>query len=120
MTSYYKNKLKQLYGAATADATSESEVLRKALEKIYEIKEMKTQMRAQGDRPKQVNFSSNNVTIIWKVTFSLYYLKTYAFYDLLIKEDLFSWQYVIQIKHVVLKTKYIGRPIINFLALSAF
>jgi len=54
VTSYYKNKLKQLYGAATADATSESEVLRKALEKIYEIKEMKTQMRAQGDRPKQV------------------------------------------------------------------
>jgi len=53
VTSYYKNKLKQLYGAATADATSESETLRKALDKIYEIKEMKTQ-RAHGDRPKPV------------------------------------------------------------------
>merc|ERR1712228_590307 len=53
VTSYYKNKLKQLYGAATADATSESETLRKALDKIYEIKEMKSQ-RALADRPKPV------------------------------------------------------------------
>jgi len=53
VTSYYKNKLKQLYGVATADATSESEVLRKALRKIYEIKELKTQ-RSLADRPKPV------------------------------------------------------------------
>ena len=62
MTSYYKNKLKQLYGSATADATSESESLRKALEKIYEIKEMKTQ-RASGDRPKPVSIGNEAVSL---------------------------------------------------------
>ena len=54
VTSYYKNKLKQLYGAATTDAATESESLRKALDKIYEIKEMKNQ-RALADRPKPVS-----------------------------------------------------------------
>ena len=53
VTSYYKNKLKQLYGVATTDATSESEVLRKALKMIYEIKELKNQ-RSLADRPKPV------------------------------------------------------------------
>jgi len=53
VTSYYKNKLKQLYGAATSDAATESESLRKALDKIYEIKDMKNQ-RALADRPKPV------------------------------------------------------------------
>jgi len=53
VTSYYKNKLKQLYGVATADASAESEALRKALKKIHEIKESKNQ-RSSTDRPKPV------------------------------------------------------------------
>ena len=63
VTSYYKNKLKQLYGAATSDAATESESLRKALDKIYEIKEMKNQ-RALADRPKPVCEKSDNIYAI--------------------------------------------------------
>ena len=54
VTSYYKNKLKQLYGVATTDATSESDILRKALKTIYDIKELKNQ-RSLTDRPKPVS-----------------------------------------------------------------
>lgn len=52
VTPYYKSKLKGLYNTAMQDAESEAELLRKALDKISEIKSFRNERN--GDRPKPI------------------------------------------------------------------
>ncbi|VDI09808.1 SAGA-associated factor 29-like isoform X1 [Mytilus galloprovincialis] len=55
VTPYYKTKLKGLYKTAMQDAEVEAELLRKALDKISEIKSIREQRRiADSDRPKPI------------------------------------------------------------------
>lgn len=54
VTPYYKTKLKGLYSAAMQDADNESGLLRKALDKIKEIKTIRENRRHETDRPKQI------------------------------------------------------------------
>ncbi|KAK3730956.1 hypothetical protein RRG08_018287 [Elysia crispata] len=57
VTPYYRQKLKNLYSAATKDAEEEAEVIRASLEKIKEIKrlhEKSTKQRNDSGRPKQI------------------------------------------------------------------
>ncbi|XP_067649345.1 SAGA-associated factor 29-like [Haliotis asinina] len=54
-TPYYKNKLRGLYNTAMQDAEAEAELLRKALDKISEIKSIQNDKRhGDVDRPKQI------------------------------------------------------------------
>lgn len=56
LSPYYKTKLKGLYNTAQQDAESEAELLRKALDKISEIRAVKNERRIQAknaDRPKE-------------------------------------------------------------------
>ncbi|XP_074640989.1 SAGA-associated factor 29-like [Tubulanus polymorphus] len=52
ISTYYKTKLKGLYTTALQDAESETEMLRRALDMISEIKAIKSDL--DGDRPKQI------------------------------------------------------------------
>jgi len=52
VTPHLKNKLKQLYGLAALDASSESDSIRRALKAIHELKDLKNQRTGAG--PKQV------------------------------------------------------------------
>lgn len=52
ITPYYKNKLRGLYNNAMQDAEGEAELLRKALDKITEIKAIRENRRF--DRPKPI------------------------------------------------------------------
>lgn len=52
VSPYYKTKLKGLYNTAMQDAESEAELLKKALDKIAEIKSFRE--TRNGDRPKQI------------------------------------------------------------------
>ncbi|PVD33103.1 hypothetical protein C0Q70_08552 [Pomacea canaliculata] len=54
ITPYYKNKLRGLYHTAMQDAETEAELLRKALDKITEIKSIRENRRHESDRPKQI------------------------------------------------------------------
>ncbi|XP_041348428.1 SAGA-associated factor 29-like [Gigantopelta aegis] len=55
ITPYYKNKLRSLYNTAMQDAEAEAELLRKALDKIGEIKGASQNRRfGDSDRPKQI------------------------------------------------------------------
>lgn len=56
LSPYYKTKLKGLYNTAMQDAESEAELLRKALEKIIDIRSIRNEKRIQAknsDRPKE-------------------------------------------------------------------
>lgn len=56
LSPYYKTKLRGLYNTAMQDAESEAELLRKALEKIAEIRTIRSERRIQAkntDRPKE-------------------------------------------------------------------
>ncbi|XP_066585392.1 SAGA-associated factor 29 [Prorops nasuta] len=48
VSSYYQQKLKNLYNAATIDAQQEEEILRDALEKINEIRAIRNERRIQA------------------------------------------------------------------------
>ncbi|KAI0207944.1 SAGA-associated factor 29 [Lamellibrachia satsuma] len=52
ISPYFKSKLRGLYNTAMQDAESESQLLRKALDKIAEIKTLQEQ--GQVHRPKQI------------------------------------------------------------------
>ncbi|ESO95370.1 hypothetical protein LOTGIDRAFT_215012 [Lottia gigantea] len=54
ITPYYKTKLRGLYNTAMQDAELEAELLRKALDKISEIKTIRDNRRQDSDRPKQI------------------------------------------------------------------
>lgn len=54
ITPYYKNKLKGLYKTAMQDAELEAELLRKALDKITEVKGIRENRRLDSDRPKPI------------------------------------------------------------------
>lgn len=54
VTPYYKSKLKGLYKTAMQDAEVEAELLRKALDKISEIKSIRETRRIDSDRPKPI------------------------------------------------------------------
>lgn len=58
VTPYYKNKLKGLYKTAMQDAELEAELLRKALDKIAEVKSIRENRRLgkikDSDRPKPI------------------------------------------------------------------
>lgn len=54
ITPYYKSKLKGLYTTAMQDAEGEAELLRKALDKITEIKSIRENRRFESDRPKPI------------------------------------------------------------------
>ncbi|KAK3084033.1 hypothetical protein FSP39_007082, partial [Pinctada imbricata] len=54
ITPYYKNKLKGLYKTAMQDAELEAELLRKALDKISEVKSIRDNRRLDSDRPKPI------------------------------------------------------------------
>ncbi|KAL4223244.1 SAGA HAT/Core module component [Mactra antiquata] len=54
ITPYYKNKLRGLYNNAMQDAEGEAELLRKALDKITEIKAIRENRRFDSDRPKPI------------------------------------------------------------------
>ncbi|KAK6191637.1 hypothetical protein SNE40_003276 [Patella caerulea] len=54
ITPYYKNKLRGLYNTAMQDAEAEAELLRKALDKISDIKSIRENRRQDSDRPKQI------------------------------------------------------------------
>ncbi|XP_064620378.1 SAGA-associated factor 29-like isoform X2 [Lineus longissimus] len=53
ISAYYKTKLKGLYNTAMQDAEAEAEALKKALEKVVEIKAFRHD-RSISDRPKQI------------------------------------------------------------------
>ncbi|CAI9724021.1 Hypothetical predicted protein [Octopus vulgaris] len=56
-TPYYKNKLRGLYNTAMQDAEAEAELVRKALDKISEIKSIQENRRLgklDSDRPKPI------------------------------------------------------------------
>lgn len=54
ITPYYKNKLRGLYNNAMQDAEGEAELLRKALDKITEIKSIRENRRFDSGRPKPI------------------------------------------------------------------
>lgn len=54
ITPYYKNKLRGLYNTAMQDAEGEAELLRKALDKIGEIKAIRENRRQDSDCPKPI------------------------------------------------------------------
>ncbi|KAK3576130.1 hypothetical protein CHS0354_043098 [Potamilus streckersoni] len=54
ITPYYKNKLRGLYNTAMQDAEAEAELLRKALDKITEVKAIRENRRLDSDRPKPI------------------------------------------------------------------
>lgn len=54
ITPYYKNKLRGLYNTAMQDAEGEAELLRKALDKIAEIKAIRENRRQDSDCPKPI------------------------------------------------------------------
>ncbi|XP_064612708.1 SAGA-associated factor 29-like [Liolophura sinensis] len=55
ISPYYKNKLRGLYTTAMQDAEAEAELLRRALDKIGEIKGIRENRRlGDSDRPKQI------------------------------------------------------------------
>ncbi|XP_052798971.1 SAGA-associated factor 29-like [Mya arenaria] len=55
ITPYYKSKLRGLYNTAMQDAEGEAELLRKALDKISEIKSIREHRRfGDSDRPKPI------------------------------------------------------------------
>ncbi|XP_052219324.1 SAGA-associated factor 29-like isoform X2 [Dreissena polymorpha] len=54
ITPYYKSKLRGLYNTAMQDAEGEAELLRKALDKISEIKSIRENRRFDSDRPKPI------------------------------------------------------------------
>lgn len=54
ITPYYKNKLRGLYNTAMQDAEGEAELLRKALDKIAEIKAIRENRRLDSDCPKPI------------------------------------------------------------------
>ncbi|XP_070204395.1 SAGA-associated factor 29-like [Littorina saxatilis] len=54
VTPYYKNKLRGLYNTAMQDAEAEAELLRKALDRITEIKSLKESKRQDSKQPKPI------------------------------------------------------------------
>lgn len=48
MTPYFQQKLKHMYNAAIEDARQEEELLRKALEKINDIRSIRNERRIQA------------------------------------------------------------------------
>ncbi|KAL8565909.1 hypothetical protein ACOMHN_000486 [Nucella lapillus] len=54
VTPYYKNKLKGLYNTAMQDAETEAEMLRKAMDKITEIKALRESKKQDSKHPKPI------------------------------------------------------------------